>query len=387
MSDSLYDRYRDALRGGHLARLRGNHEIARRAYLEAAALLPDRAAPYVGLGRLELDADRPAEAAAAFETALTRSPNDVPALEGSAQALAALGRPADAADVLDRLAITLLEESREAEARDAIERALALAESRWRRRALERLGVPERPAEPWLGELPEEAADRSPAPARRPKGETATARRRDDEEAPPVDPELTALAAAVDAASAASDVPGLVRGALALARRDRIRAAIDACHDALSAAPADPAVHRALAAIYRRRGWDSAATMKLRLVERYVAVVDDPSALDEAADAAEAVADLEALLAVAARHADQGRHAAALEIGFRALRLAPADARVHLAIAGTQLALGWHDRVVDEIGRLWRLAELSGDDDARTRIGAFAADELAAVGSVLARTG
>jgi tetratricopeptide (TPR) repeat protein len=371
---SLYEVYRDALRVGHLAALRASHDVAVRAYLEAAAILPDRAAPYLGLAKAELAAGRPAEALKAYEAAAERAPNDPAALDGVARSLMALDRGADAADALDRLAITLLELDRGSDALATLERALELVESRWRLDAVARLrselapqDVPE-PA-PWLGELP--------LPGRMDDGEPLDT----DRDAPRVPPgvvpeELRRLAGAVEAASAAGDVAGLVEGALALARADRLRAAIDACHDALSVAPADPDVHRALALIYRRRGWQKAARRKLRLVDRYLGIIDDPHELDRLAETAEATRDVPGLLDVAGRHAARGRTSTALELGFRALAIAPDDPRVHLAIAHVHLALGWRRRAVDEVARLARLVELTGDDDARRRIAAFVNEEL-----------
>jgi tetratricopeptide (TPR) repeat protein len=371
---ALYERYRDALRVGHLAALRGSHDVAVRAYLEAAAILPDRAAPYVGLAKAELAAGRPAEALKAYEAAVERAPNDPAALDGVARSLLALDRRPEAADALDRLAITLLELDRGPDALATLERAIELVDSRWRLGAVARLrselapqGVPE-PA-PWLGELP--------LPAGMDEGEPVEADLDELRVSPGVVPEeLRRLAAAVETAGLAGDVAGLVEGALALARADRLRAAIDACHDALSVAPADPDVHGALALVYRRRGWPKAAARKLRLVDRYLEIVDDPHELDRLAETAEATRDVPALLDVAGRHAARGRAATALELGFRALAIAPDDPRVHLAIARIHLALGWRRRAIEEVARLARLVELTGDEAARGRIAAFVNTEL-----------
>ena len=48
MSDALYERYKEALRRGHVAALRGRDAAALEAYSEAARLAPDRALPLVG---------------------------------------------------------------------------------------------------------------------------------------------------------------------------------------------------------------------------------------------------------------------------------------------------------------------------------------------------
>ncbi|HSK52496.1 MAG TPA: hypothetical protein VLA44_07035 [Clostridia bacterium] len=366
---TLYERYRDALRVGHLASLRGNHAVARRAYLEAAAILPDRAAPYVGLGRAELAAGRAMEALRAYGAALERASSDTAALDGMVRSLLALDRRAEAAETLDRLAITLLELDRGPDALAALERAIYLAESHWRRTAIERLRSDQGPPDAaWLGALP--------TPGSALATDAGLPRIDIDRDGPRIAPgvvseDLRRLAGEIEAASAAGDVAGLVRGALALARADRLRAAIDACHDALSVSPADPDVHRALATIYRRRGWEHAARLKARLVERYLGIVDDPHELDALADQAEAGRDVAALLEVADRHAERGRRATALELAFRALALAPADPRVHLAIARLHLALGRRRQAVDAVARLARLVELTGDEDGRRRVAAF----------------
>ncbi len=361
--------------------MRGNRAVATRAYLEAAALLPDRAAPYVGLGKAELVADRPADALAAFQSALQRAPSDTGALEGAARALSVLDRRAEAADVLDRLAITLLEHDRQAEALATVERALDFAESRWRRSALERLRAEQGATDSsWLGDLPSTDRERIAA------GQVAELSQGRADPVP-VSDALRLIAQDVERASAAGDVPGLLRGALALARHDRLRAAIDACHDALSVAPADPDVHRTLATVYRRRGWQGAAQIKLGLVDRLLEVVDDPEELDRLADAAEDAGDVAGMLAVVDRHAGRRRYATALELGFRALARAPADPRVHLAIARLHLLAGWRRRAVEEVTRLARLTELTEDAQGRELVAAFVNQELRGPAEAVAEAG
>ena len=53
-----------------------------------------------------------------------------------------------------------------------------------------------------------------------------------------------------------------------------------------------------LAAIYRRRGWERAALVKLQIVDRYQRVVDDPAELDRRADDAIVSGDIDGLLRV-----------------------------------------------------------------------------------------
>src|SRR4029077_8722569 len=104
MSEVLYEQYKDALRRGHFAALRGRLDAAVAAYREAARVAPDRALPYVGLGGVLARLGRSDESLSASATALERSPRDEGAARGRADVLAALGRRSEAAETLDRLA-------------------------------------------------------------------------------------------------------------------------------------------------------------------------------------------------------------------------------------------------------------------------------------------
>ena len=81
----------------------------------------------------------PTTRSAAYAAALERAPNDEGAMQGRADVLAALGRRAEAADTLDRLAANLERDGRLADACDVARRALELAESRGRRGQVESL--------------------------------------------------------------------------------------------------------------------------------------------------------------------------------------------------------------------------------------------------------
>ncbi|MBA2275089.1 MAG: hypothetical protein H0W00_00120 [Chloroflexi bacterium] len=50
MSDPLFERYKDALKQGHLALLSGKPKEALQRYTEAAALADHRALPYLSMG-------------------------------------------------------------------------------------------------------------------------------------------------------------------------------------------------------------------------------------------------------------------------------------------------------------------------------------------------
>ena len=70
MTDSPFERYKDALRRGHAASLRGEFDTAMTAYKEAAAIAPDRAMPQASLAGILARTGRITEALAAYEEAL-----------------------------------------------------------------------------------------------------------------------------------------------------------------------------------------------------------------------------------------------------------------------------------------------------------------------------
>jgi tetratricopeptide (TPR) repeat protein len=366
MSGSVVERYRDALRRGHVAALRGRYEDAVACYREAGALITDRAAPFLGAGRAELAAGRPAEARAAFDEGLARDPLDEGSLRGRARALTELGRLTEAAATFDRLAAIAIETGRIPDALAALEDARELEDTASRRRLRARLMAPARTdSGPRATDVPQEGRPIPSVPVAAGGPRTGPDRDRADR-----------MALHVEAASAAGDVTALVRGARAFLEVDLLSAALDACFEALSIAPTDPEIHRTLALLYRRRGWDVAARMKLRVLDRYLGILDEPVGLDVLMLAAEASSDVAGLLAVAERHARQGRSAAAFEACLAALAIAPADADVHLAVARVRLALGWRRRAIDGLVLLARLVELDGDAAGRDRLGDLIVGEL-----------
>ena len=95
--EALYERYKDALRRGHVASLHGRLDVALDAYAEASSIAPERPTPHTSAGTALLRRRRPAEALRYYEAALSLVPQDEAALLGRAQALAALLRRGDAA--------------------------------------------------------------------------------------------------------------------------------------------------------------------------------------------------------------------------------------------------------------------------------------------------
>ncbi|MEA2519430.1 MAG: Tetratricopeptide repeat, partial [Chloroflexota bacterium] len=286
---SLYERYKDALRRGHVAALRGRDEAAIDAYGEAASIAPDRALPHASIGGILARMDRLDDAVAAFERALALAPRDEAALRGLADAHARAGRRTRAATILDRLAEILDATDRLADATDAARRALELAESRARRaqvaglvrrlrstpsndeagqRALDQaLGLLE-PSEIG-GDSPDAASERGPRAADQ-------ALEIEPDRVPEPVPEPAglgiALGAAAEAALHAGDLvaahDGLLAAARAHRRAGRLVAAVDACYLAIGLSPADPDLHLLLVELYLDRGWRSQATDKLLLLGR-----------------------------------------------------------------------------------------------------------------------
>jgi tetratricopeptide (TPR) repeat protein len=315
-SDALYERYKDALRRGHVAALQGRLTDALTAYAEAASIAPERATPHTSAGTALLRGRRPEDALAQFAVALRLAAGDEAALLGRADALAVLNRPHEAAESFDALAEVRGRAGRLADAVDAARRGLELAEGRDRRRILralvERLRATE-PPEPGRVSLEravrvldgpaaigpttgdagvkagEEPADGTVplAPDAEPAG-TLTVQRVLDRALPP-DADAGALARAAEAAMDAGDPHAAVDRLLDLAaarwREDAREAALDACYVGLSIVPDHVALHLALAELYDARGWRTLATDKLALLDRVAALDGHQAARDAVTDA------------------------------------------------------------------------------------------------------
>lgn len=129
MTQDLYERYKEALRSGHVAVLRGSLEEALRMYTLAAEIAPSRALPHTSLGGVYMRVNRLEEALTEYAAAVARSPHDEGALLGQADALATVGRPRDAAAALDHVAEIQEASARLPEAADTLRRALELEEA------------------------------------------------------------------------------------------------------------------------------------------------------------------------------------------------------------------------------------------------------------------
>jgi tetratricopeptide (TPR) repeat protein len=295
VSDAIYERYKEALRRGHVAALRDRLDAAVVAYREAAELAPERALPHASLGSVLVRLRRPEEALAAYGLALDRSPRDEGAQAGRAEALAALGRAVEAADALDRLALQQEADGRLPEARATASRALELAESRTRRKHVEKLtaqvgvaggallpepetdapvrAAPPRP-EPTQAAPSVAQPEAKPPPATPPKPPTPAAPEPKPAPVPAAPASGATLSAEaedrLDAGDAEAARDRLLAAAVAHRAAGALDAALDACYLALGLAPADPELHLALAELYLDRGWRGPAADKLLLLGRLV---------------------------------------------------------------------------------------------------------------------
>jgi tetratricopeptide (TPR) repeat protein len=280
MSAEAFERYREALRAGHLAAQRGDHAAAAGAFQDAAALAPARPLPHVGLGNALRELGRLAEAMASFDRALLIAPLDEGALRGRAATLVALGRPGEAAVTLIGLAESIEADGRPADALERAREALVLESTPARFRLVARLAAAVRQ----VGGAASAARRASTAPdpeakdaaVSGPPADRAAMVRGAGSRSRPVGATLVAEAdALVDAGRLAEARDRYVLAAQALREGGRLLAALDACHLALAIAPADAELHLLLAELFDDRGWSTEAADKLVLLARLLDLEGD----------------------------------------------------------------------------------------------------------------
>lgn len=301
-----YERYKEALRRGHVAALRGRPTDALAAYAEAAGLAPDRALPHVGQAGALRALGRAQEALEAYGRALARNPADEGGLQGRATILVELGRGAEAADDLTRLATHLEAAGRWADAHDAVRRAIELSSTAARRAIADRLAARlhasggDGPAISALGSslaalggdetatppdagtgAPDAAAARLGAGSR--QGSVSS-----PAHTPNVDPEAQEVViadalASDDRTTAAAALLTLAETHRAAGRPD---AAMEACLRLLGVAPADGRAHALILSLQIDRGWRTAAAEKARLLARLAELDGDEAMAAQASDLA-----------------------------------------------------------------------------------------------------
>ncbi|HSL76778.1 MAG TPA: tetratricopeptide repeat protein [Candidatus Limnocylindrales bacterium] len=295
MTEALYERYKDALRRGHVAAQRGRLDEALDAYGEAARVAPDRALPLVGIAQVLVRLGKSAEALSTFDRALERAPTDEVALRGRLDALLALGDRIRAAETLDAMAEVAIEAGRRGDAVDLVAHALELAEGRDRRAALRSM-VANLQGDGDAAAAAADALARAGALLAGPIGPEAPP------PPPPFDPAMAM--AAVEEAAATGDGEATRAAALDAARGFRaggqLHAAIDACYQALASNPADPSIHLSLAELYIDRGWRTVAADKLVLLTSLVDVEGDRATRDRLCALAARIPDDDRLEAICA---------------------------------------------------------------------------------------
>jgi tetratricopeptide (TPR) repeat protein len=222
VAEQVFERYKEALKQGHVATFRGKPKEALEYYREAAKLAGHRPLPFISIGSVLLQLGRPQEAIAAYDEALQRSPDDRQALNGKAAALLASGKRNEAATLLERVAQIETAETTARDVLDATARAAAWA------------GGPE------------------------PLVAAAEKAKRDGN-----------IAGALDA---------YVGAAAGYAERNEIGAALDACQRGLLLSLGSPSVHLQMTRIYLQHGSPGRAAERMVLLDRLLALDDDPAA-------------------------------------------------------------------------------------------------------------
>ena len=373
---SLYERYKDALRRGHVAALRGRNEAAADAYGEAASIAPDRALPHASIGGILVKMNRLDDAVAAYERAIALAPRDEGALRGLADVQGRSGLRSDAAATLDRLAYTLDAAGRLAAAPDAARRALELAESRARRQQVEGFAARLRSASSGdeaaqraldlaLNVLEPAAPAEAEAPAEPAVGEPVV------DEPPEAVAELAAEPEGVPEPEAVAepDVPAIEPDAES---EPEPEAAAAAEAEPEAAAGPDPEPE------------PEAEPQPEAEPEPEPEIVAEPIglgiALGAAAEAALHAGELatahDGLLAAARAHRRAGRLSAAVDACYLAIGIAPSDPDLHLLLAELYLDRGWRGQAIEKLLLLGRLADLDDDQAVRDRLCALVTDRL-----------
>jgi tetratricopeptide (TPR) repeat protein len=412
MTDDLYERYKEALRVGHVAVLRGALEEASEAYRTSASIAPSRALPHTSLGGVLLRLGHLDEALVEFAEALTRAPHDEGALLGLAEALNIAGQPVNAAAALDHVSEVQEAAGRLPEAADTLRRAMELEESAERSRrqrgllrqirlsagdqAAERLlaralrlrdepaaatvepapsatfaaplldwsmqaapttgpgtqpdAVGE-PAAPWPAKLALSAHQYGPVVAGTPESEAASAEpTAEPSRQPSPTPAIEAPAEAQSEVLRDAGLQAWPAGVLELA----------------------PPSAEALAGVgVMDVGFDAT---NLSVGEtRHQPNGDELMSAAEAAEVAGDTAKLRSLLVWTARaYAREGRFEAGLDAAHRLLQRAPGDVDAHLVLVELYVARDWDALAMEKLVLLGRLAELNDDKETHQRLCAVA---------------
>ena len=383
MTDDLYERYKEALRTGHVAVLRGALDEAVRAYLVAAEIAPSRALPHTSLGGVYIRLGHLEDALTEFAAAVALSPRDEGALLGQAEALSAAGMSSDAAAALDHVAEIQEAAGHLPEAADTLRRAVELQEAPERVRRQRAL----------LREIRFSAGDHA--------AEQLLARALHLRDEPGGDAIRPAAGEAFMASQVAvRPTPAPVREGVwptmepgpveapepALAEPEPVIVESIAEPPPLPAAEPEPvlaaaateevaAVAAECPAVGVMGGVDGASISMPGAIGRseYQPTGDELLAAAEAADLAGDGTALRSLLLWTARaYAREGRFEAGLDATHRLLQRAPGDVDAHLLLVELYVARSWDGLAVEKLRLLGRLAALNNDEETRQRLCAAA---------------
>ena len=383
MPDPIFERYKEALRAGHVAALRGRPDDALARYREAGALAPDRPLPHVGTAEVLLRLGRHDDAFVASATALRLAPDDEAVLDVAARCEEAAGNGTKAAAHLDRLADVREAAGRTDAALEAAMRAHELAATGRRSERVTSLreqveSVRSRlSSRDWEGAevAPPDGVDASPKPApERPGAATRDSQAGAGAPAGPADAEtagrdLPAPAGSGDAEAAGRDLP----------------------------APSVPPDHAAPAVVAEPAGAvpggpppaaESAGSghgIPAHVAQGLAGLASQPAgehppplpgdvaflAGEDRADAGDTDEAARLYLEAAATYLAMGAVDTAVDTCLRALARAPADLDVHLALARVQASTGHEGRAREAADLLSRLLTLRGDTPGLERVSAF----------------
>ena len=358
-SEALYELYKDALKRGHVASLRGRLDDALLAYADAARVAPERSTPHSSAGTALLRRRRPADAIRHYEVALAIAPRDEAALLGRAQALATMDRRSEAADAYDALAEIRASSGKLSDAVDAARRGLEMAEGRERRRTLERLIRRLRASEPdepgrlaleralsvldgtAVPQTPSVAVDLAVDATPFPEEPALAVPDPAAQSQAPLSPQARAVVAPAPVVGGPAPAP-LAPAAIAWPAADRRP-------DRPPSVAAKPAVGRVRGPLDR----DLVFGATVADLERHAR---------EAVDAGLPGPALEAYLDLATAYRHEGHVDAALDACYAALTFDPDGIPLHLALVELYDAAGWGAAATDKLALVETLARR--DDDA-----------------------
>ncbi|MGA3057365.1 MAG: tetratricopeptide repeat protein [Candidatus Limnocylindrales bacterium] len=403
MTDDLYERYKEALRVGHVAVLRGALQDAIEAYRDAAAIAPSRALPHTSLGGVLLRLGHLEEALVEYAAAVARAPHDEGALLGQAEALTIAGQRVDAALALDHVAEIQAAAGRLPEAADTVRRALELEDSPERARCQRgllreiRLSAGDHAAEQLLARalrlrdepvgdaLATARSATAAAPIAGPSAQAAESVVADER------PERLAPATAEVAAESAPEPVdvAVVRPAAELEWPKEDRKPQPAARPVAGPAPvaepvaiepvpeAEPVAAAAsqgeVPAVGVMVGASDTIDMTGTIDETHQPTGDQLLAAAEAADMAGDSGTLRSLLLGTARaYAREGRFEAGLDAAHRLLQRDPGDVDAHLVLVELYVARDWNGLAAEKLVLLGRLADLDNDEETRQRLCAVA---------------